>query len=59
MTRAFLVDDEDLALRRLSRLLTETGRIEVVGTSNDPSMPSPGSPQTMSMSCSSILKCRA
>ncbi len=36
MTRAFLVDDEDLALRRLSRLLSETGKIEVVGTSNDP-----------------------
>ena len=36
MIRAFLVDDEDLALRRLSRLLADTGRIEVVGTSNDP-----------------------
>ena len=30
------MDDEDLALRRLSRLLTETGRITVAGTSNDP-----------------------
>ena len=36
MISAFLVDDEDLALRRLSRLLTETGRIKVAGTSNDP-----------------------
>ncbi len=36
MIRAFLVDDEELALRRLSRLLTESGRISVVGTSKDP-----------------------
>ncbi len=36
MIRAFLVDDEPLALNRLSRLLTETGRVEVVGSSCDP-----------------------
>jgi two-component system, LytTR family, response regulator len=36
MIRAFLVDDEPLAVRRLSRLLTETGRVEVAGSSNDP-----------------------
>lgn len=36
MIRAFLVDDEDLALRRLSRMLNETGRVDVKGTSNDP-----------------------
>jgi len=36
MIRAFLVDDEDLAIRRLSRMLKETGRIEISGTSNDP-----------------------
>lgn len=36
MIRAFLVDDEDLALRRLARLLGETGRIEIAGTSSDP-----------------------
>ena len=34
--RAFLVDDEELALRRLSRLLAAAGRVEVVGTSTDP-----------------------
>ncbi|MGI8743094.1 MAG: LytR/AlgR family response regulator transcription factor [Bryobacteraceae bacterium] len=34
--RAFLVDDEQLALKRLSRLLAATGRIEVAGTSTDP-----------------------
>jgi two-component system, LytTR family, response regulator len=36
MMRAFLVDDEPLALNRLSRLLMETGRVEVVGSSCDP-----------------------
>ena len=36
MIRAFLVDDEPLALNRLTRLLTETGRVEVVGSSCDP-----------------------
>jgi two-component system LytT family response regulator len=34
--RAYLVDDEPLALKRLSRLLAETGRVEIVGTSSDP-----------------------
>jgi two-component system LytT family response regulator len=34
--RAFLVDDEALALKRLSRMLTATGRVEIVGTHIDP-----------------------
>ena len=34
--RAFLVDDERLALERLQRLLTDTGRVDVVGSSSDP-----------------------
>jgi two-component system LytT family response regulator len=34
--RVFLVDDEPLALKRLSRLLKATGRVEVVGSSTDP-----------------------
>lgn len=34
--KAFLVDDEELALKRLKRLLEATGRIEVVGMSTDP-----------------------
>src|SRR5215469_6164658 len=34
--RAFLVDDEPLALKRLSRMLNATGRVEVTGTSTDP-----------------------
>jgi len=34
--RAYLIDDEPLALRRLRRLLDDTGRIEVVGQASDP-----------------------
>lgn len=34
--RAYLVDDEALALDRLERLLADTGRVEVVGRSSDP-----------------------
>jgi two-component system LytT family response regulator len=34
--RVFLVDDEPLALKRLSRLLEATGRVEIVGQSTDP-----------------------
>lgn len=33
--RALLVDDEPLALTRLSRLLAATGRVEVVGQVQD------------------------
>jgi two-component system LytT family response regulator len=36
MIRAFVVDDEPLAVKRLSRMLSETGRVEVVGGSSDP-----------------------
>lgn len=34
--KAFLIDDEPLAISRLQRLLEEDGRIEVVGSSNIP-----------------------
>ncbi|HVX67258.1 MAG TPA: LytTR family DNA-binding domain-containing protein [Bryobacteraceae bacterium] len=34
--RAYLVDDEPLALKRLARLLEETGRFEIAGTATDP-----------------------
>ena len=34
--RAFLVDDEPLALKRLARLLEATGRVEIVGRATDP-----------------------
>jgi two-component system LytT family response regulator len=36
MMRAFVVDDEPLAVRRLKRMLDETGRVDVAGTSSDP-----------------------
>jgi two-component system LytT family response regulator len=34
--RAYVVDDERLAVQRLSRLLDETGRVEIVGSTTDP-----------------------
>lgn len=34
--RAYLVDDEPLALSRLERLLEHTGRVEVIGSATDP-----------------------
>jgi two-component system LytT family response regulator len=36
MLRAYVVDDEPLAARRLVRLLATTGRLEVVGSATDP-----------------------
>ncbi|HUI56379.1 MAG TPA: LytTR family DNA-binding domain-containing protein [Bryobacteraceae bacterium] len=36
MIRAFVVDDEPLAVKRLVRMLRETGRVEVAGSSSDP-----------------------
>jgi len=34
--RAYLVDDEALAVKRLVRLLEATGRVDIVGTASDP-----------------------
>jgi len=34
--KAFLIDDEPLAITRLRRLLEATGRVEIAGTSGDP-----------------------
>jgi two-component system, LytTR family, response regulator len=36
LIRAYVVDDERLAVQRLSRMLVETGRVAVVGGSTDP-----------------------
>lgn len=36
MIRAWLLDDEPLALRRLTRMLEETKRVTVIGGGNDP-----------------------
>jgi two-component system LytT family response regulator len=35
MIRSFILDDERLAVQRLERLLRDTGRVQVVGTSTD------------------------
>ena len=34
--RAYVVDDERLAVQRLTRLLQDTGRVEIVGAATDP-----------------------
>src|SRR5689334_4552190 len=34
--RAYLVDDEPLAIKRLVRMLEDDGRIEIVGSTSDP-----------------------
>jgi len=34
--KAFLIDDEPLAIKRLTRLLEETGRVEIAGSSTNP-----------------------
>jgi two-component system, LytTR family, response regulator len=36
--RAYLVDDEHLALERLSRMLTATGRVEICGSATNPAV---------------------
>jgi two-component system LytT family response regulator len=36
VTRAYLVDDERLAVERLTRLLDQTGRVTIVGSAIDP-----------------------
>jgi two-component system LytT family response regulator len=36
LIRAYVVDDERLAVQRLTRLLTDTGRVNVTGSTSDP-----------------------
>ena len=36
MMRAFVLDDEPLAVKRLTRMLEATGRVKVIGTGTDP-----------------------
>jgi two-component system LytT family response regulator len=36
MIRAYIVDDEPLAVKRLARLLEETGRVQIIGMATDP-----------------------
>src|SRR4029450_4049012 len=44
--RAYLVDDEPLAIARLTRLLGETGRVDVIGSTGDPEEAGEGLPAT-------------
>lgn len=55
--RAYLVDDEPLAVERLRHLLEQTGRVEVTGSSNEPEQAAAltGIPPTCA---SSTSKCR-
>jgi DNA-binding NarL/FixJ family response regulator len=55
--RAFLVDDEPLALKRLSRLLADTGRVEVIGSSSIQWKPLSGCNLSLAMSFSPIFRC--
>jgi two-component system LytT family response regulator len=36
MLRIYIVDDEPLAVKRLARMIEATGRVEIVGSTNDP-----------------------
>ena len=36
MLKAFVLDDERLAVQRLTRLLQSTGRVEIAGSATDP-----------------------
>src|SRR5262249_56544873 len=36
MLNAYIVDDERLAVKRLTRLLEATGRVQIAGTATDP-----------------------
>jgi two-component system, LytTR family, response regulator len=36
MIRAFVLDDEHLAVQRLTRMLEDTGRVQIIGTTTDP-----------------------
>jgi two-component system, LytTR family, response regulator len=36
LLKVFLVDDEPLALKRLSRLLSETAKVEIIGSTTEP-----------------------
>ncbi len=60
--RAFLVDDEPLALERLQRLLAAFPEIQIIGTATDPSVAAAAlnSPDDCQSTCSSsISRCRA
>lgn len=57
--RAYLVDDEPLALVRLSRLLDQTGRVEVAGSTTEPEEAVAALTADPPDVCFSIFRCRA
>jgi len=57
--RAYLVDDEPLALDRLRRLLEHTGRVDVIGSTIEPEIAVADLTAIPPMSVSWIFKCPA
>jgi DNA-binding NarL/FixJ family response regulator len=56
--RVFIIDDEPLAIRRLTRLLKETGRVEIVGDTTEPASIVETLPALRSTRFFSTFKCR-
>ena len=56
--RAYLVDDEPLAVERLRRLLEQTGRVEVTGRSTEPEQAVAALTGIRPTCASSTSKCR-
>ena len=59
LLRAYVVDDERLAVQRLTRLLEATGRVEIVGSTTDPEAALAFLRRTPSTCCSSTSRCRS
>ena len=57
--RAYLVDDEPLALERLRRLLAQSDRVEVVGSTTEPEEAIAALTEGQSTCSSSTSRCRA
>ena len=57
MLRAYIVDDERLAVERLTRLLEATGRVRVAGSTTIPRRRSQSCASALSMSCFSTSRC--
>ena len=59
LIRAYVVDDESLAVQRLTRMLEETGRVQVVGSTTDAEAALAFLQATTSTCCSSTSRCRS
>ena len=59
LIRAYVVDDEPLAVQRLTRLLDATGRVEIVGSATDPEAALEALQRAAAWTCcSSTSRCR-